>query len=106
MIRAGQLRHRVTIQKATETQDVSGDVVQTWGTHARPWVAVEGLSGVELFTARQTRAEAELKFHARNVNGVTPKMRILWGTRVFDITAVLDPDGRGRELTLVATEVV
>ena len=44
---AGQLRHRVTIQQATETTDGFGGVTQAWATFATVWAAVEPLTGRE-----------------------------------------------------------
>ena len=46
-MRAGQLRHRISIQTPTETQDDAGAIVTTWTEIVETWAAVEPSSGSE-----------------------------------------------------------
>lgn len=103
-MRAGELRHRITIQRATETQDAFGAVVQTWSTFATLWAGVEALSGREFFAAQQVNAQVSHRIRIRYLSGVTPKMRVVFGSRTFNIEVVMD-DGRRRELQLLVSEV-
>lgn len=105
-MRAGMLRHRVQIQQVTETQDSFGAVVQTWGTVATVWASIEAISGREFFDAAQTNAEITHRIRIRYRPGIAPAMRVVEGTRTFDIQAVLDPGGRRRELVLMVKEAV
>jgi SPP1 family predicted phage head-tail adaptor len=95
-MQAGSLRHRVSIQSASEANSY-GEVSQSWSTEATMWGEVRPLSGRELDDARQRKA---LATHAVTVRGdsavtITPKKRILFGARVFSIEYVIDPDERG-----------
>lgn len=105
-MRAGELRNRVTIQQATETQSDSGAVGQTWANVATVWASYKELSGREWFAAQQVNAEVSGEFGIRYRAGIVPKMRILFGTRVFNIEAVMDPASRRRELQLLVSEVI
>jgi SPP1 family predicted phage head-tail adaptor len=53
-VRSGELRHRVTIQTRTETQDSHGDFIETWAVvRARVPAFVRPLTGRDLETAKQ-----------------------------------------------------
>ena len=47
MISAGNLRHRVAVQTATETKDAEGGVVFSWATDNTRWASIEWESGEE-----------------------------------------------------------
>ncbi len=106
ILRAGQLRHRVKLQSATETQDSYGAIVQTWADVATVWASIEARTGRETFTAAQVYATADHIITIRYRSGVTAKMRIVYGSRVFDIQGAVDPDGRKRTLMIYAKEAV
>lgn len=108
VMRAGRLRHRITIQQPGTTQDSYGEenAAGTWTTFATRWAAVEPLQGREYFAAQQHLARVTTRFILRKINGVTPKMRILFDGRIYDIDAVMDFDERGIEVQLMAVERV
>lgn len=105
-MKAGRLRHRITIQKATEAQDSTGQAVKTWSTFTRCWSEIVPLSGRELQAAQAISAEASHSIRIRHVDGITPKHRIAYGSRVFDINGITDTNERGRELILTCRERV
>lgn len=106
MIRAGDLRHRVTIQQATVTRNEFGEPVETWQDLATVWAEVVDLSGREFIEARQAPAsEVTTRVRIRYRAGIEPTMRVLHGARVLEIVAVLEPEGRRRELHLMCREV-
>lgn len=104
-MRAGDLRHRVTIQQAAETQSGSGAIGQTWSDVAAVWASIEALQGREVFAAQQINAQVSSRITIRYRAGIIPKMRMVFGARTFNIEAVIDPDGRRRELQLLVSEV-
>jgi SPP1 family predicted phage head-tail adaptor len=106
MIQPGKLRHSVTIQKLTGTLDAAGQEVQAWETYGVRWAAIEPLQGRELFSARQIHAEITTRITVRYLAGVTPKMRVLFGSRTFDIQEVINPEERNAELQLMCIERV
>ena len=105
-MRAGKLRHRVTIQQPVETQDSYGEPIITWTALDTVWGAVEPLRGGESYTRNdaQLLAEADYRIRLRHRSDVTHKMRVVWGTRVFQINHVADVMERQRELHLMCEE--
>ncbi len=106
-MRAGKLRHCVDIQQASEVTDEEGMVVATWLTVEQAWMSLEPMSGAERFAAQQVQAGvthvARMRLPQTNV---TPKMRILLGTRELGIESVVNVEERGRELELMLKEPV
>jgi len=102
-MRAGQLRHRITIQQLSTTRDDYGGVVETWADFAPDIPAsVQPLSGRELIAAQAAQSEARVKMSMRYIPGVTEVMRVSYGGKVYNITAVIDVDERHRELQIMA----
>jgi len=106
MMRAGLLRHRITIEQVTETQSGFGGIVKTWATFAKKWASIMPLRSKEKFEAQQMFAQASHKVRLRYVSGVVPKMRITFGSRTFDIQDVLNLNERDTTLELIVTEDV
>lgn len=112
----GTLRHRVTIETITATQDAygqeSGDVAPgTAGTLVTTlWAEVQDLSGAELFAAAEMHSQVTTRIKGRWQRGILPSMQARYTTggqsRVFDILAVTDPEGRRRTLILQCKERV
>ncbi len=105
-MRAGELRHRIKIQQKSVTRGTMGGETVTWTDVSTVWAAVEPISGREYYAAQQTQAEAQTRIRIRHLAGITTSMRVLWGTRVFDIIDVLDVKERGREIHLMCKEAV
>lgn len=105
-MRAGNLCNRVIIQQTTESRDSStGSVINTWGTFATVWAAVEPISGREYFSSQQVNSEITARIRIRYLPGVTSKMRISYDSRLFDIQSVIDIDEQHRELHFMCKEV-
>lgn len=107
-MRAGRLRHRIKFQAKTGTPVPDG-----YGGSTIPWVdfatkipaAIEPLSGRELLAAQAVQNETSHKVTLRYQPGITAAMRVVFGSRVFAITAPpLNKDERNRELTLLCSE--
>jgi SPP1 family predicted phage head-tail adaptor len=105
-MRAGALRHTLVIEQPTETRDAHGQAVQTWTTFATVPGSLEPLNGREIFAAAQVQAEITARARIRYLDGVTPKMRIAFESKIYAITAVIDRDLRHRELELLLAEGV
>lgn len=104
-MRAGRLRHRVTIQSVTTNTDSYGQPIESWSTFAEVWAAVEPLTGREYFQAQQLQAEVTYRVRIRYLTGVLPTMRVLHDSRTFEVQAVINLDERNRELHLMCREV-
>ena len=105
-MQAGKLRHVVTIQTASESQDSFGEPIKTWGSNSTAWASIQPLSGRELLTAQQYYAEATHRVIMRHSTAITPAVRLKFGTRYLQVNSVSDRDERGEQVECICTEVV
>lgn len=104
-MRAGPMRHRVTIQtRSIATRDSEGGVTESWSTYAKRWASIRPLRGEELFAAQQKYGKVSHEFSIRNTTGVTPEMRISYDSRTFNIVSAINVNERDRETLILATE--
>jgi SPP1 family predicted phage head-tail adaptor len=105
-MRAGRLRHRVSIQSRSTTEGSLGQVVESWTDTAEVSAEVKPLQGRELERGKQISAEVT---HMVTIRGqgvsVTAKQRLRFGVRIFNIAAVLNPEERSIELNIACIEV-
>ena len=109
-MQAGRLRHRVTVQRATERRDSFGQVVKTWADVATVWARVEALSGREYLEARQMQRGTLTRITMRWRGDVTAGNRVQWidpagVAHTYDVESVLADDTGRRSLTLMCVEV-
>ncbi len=104
MIKSGSLRCAVTIQSRTETTNSTGEVEWTWADYKTVRAAVEPLRGQEYFAARQLQSSTTTRIRIRYLSGITTKMRVVHGSRYYEIEGVIDPESRHRELQLMCRE--
>jgi len=98
------LRHRITIEQVTETVNSVGEPIITWTTFAIVWASVAPLDGREFWASKQINSEVTGKIKIRYLSGINTKMRVLFGSRVFDIEAILNVEERNKEMTLLVKE--
>lgn len=108
-MRAGKLRHQVTIQSLTAgspTRKPDGTLDAAWTDAIGNPVAasIDPVTGKESFLAGGHLAEVDHKIRIRYRAGITAKQRVLFGSRVFDILAVLNWEERNKELLLLCKE--
>ena len=99
MIAAGELVHRVEIQRLTETPDAYGAPRHTWRTVATVWASIEDGQGRELFRAQQVKPEITAVVKIRWFEGLTAKDRFKWGPRTLNIDGV--SEGKRRRVEMV-----
>lgn len=110
MARAGQLRHRVSIQRRTDTPNAYGEGVPTWVNLVSRYPARVRDDSQREFTANfQVQADKTLHITIRDPRQeITTKDRVVWhkpsGDKILDIKAVLAGENIGRELTLMCIE--
>ena len=110
----GSLRHRVSIEIVSSFQDAYGQTGESLSPSSVPfatvWGDVQDVSGAEPFGAEELHAQITTRITIRFYPGISPAMiaRVPMDqkTRVFDILAVVDPDGRRRTLHLDCKERV
>jgi SPP1 family predicted phage head-tail adaptor len=103
-VRIGKLRHLITIEQVAETQDTDGSAIETWSTFAAVQASIEPISGREYFAAQSTQADVTHRISLRYLDGVIPKMRVKYGSRLFDILSAINVNERNRELQLMCRE--
>jgi SPP1 family predicted phage head-tail adaptor len=87
-MKAGELRHRVQIQRRDVSYDSRGHEQETWVPVASVSAKVEELSGRELDRARQLTPEATFTVTLRKV-AINSSDRLLFGERLLQIGSVI-----------------
>ncbi len=107
-MQAGKLRHPITIQSSSTTRNTNGETVPIWQDVANRRASVEPLSGREMWQARQIDASVthRVTLRADAALNITPKMRVLFNGRIFDINFADKPDEITRKYNLFCTEAV
>ena len=101
---AGKLRHKVTIQRPMEGDN--WDTMKRWLDVASVWALVEPARGREYIELRHANAEETGRITIRYRPDVKPAMRIVWGSRVYNIFSILDPDEQHRRLQIMVKEQI
>jgi SPP1 family predicted phage head-tail adaptor len=105
-MRAGPMRHRITIESPIETQGSDGSIIQTWDVFMTAWASIEPLAGREYFAAEREQADISHRIRMRFAGGITHKMRVSIGSRMFEIESVINIGERNRELILMCREAI
>ena len=105
-MRAGKLRHRITIQEYTTAANDFGEMVKTWATYVTVWGLIKPLTGDEKFTADQTTPGLSHEIRIRYKSGITPDMQLRFDGRTFGIVSVINIDERNREMILMCREIL
>jgi SPP1 family predicted phage head-tail adaptor len=100
----GLLNRRVVLEAATRSPDGAGGAGQSWTAIATLFATVRALSGTESFAQDRVTGRVTHEIVIRYRTDVTPAMRFRLGTRLFEIIAALDPDGRRRQLRCLVEE--
>lgn len=105
-LRIGSFNRRIIIEQLTEARDAIGGVTESWSTFAPLWAEFISQTGREFATAKQIHAALDCLIRVRYVAGVTSKMRVRYGTRIFNIIAPpIDFKEKHVELHLLCQEL-
>lgn len=107
-MRAGELRHRITILQMVESKNEVKESIlipQPWKT---VWASVEPLEiyGRENIEAQKIQPEVRYKITIRYLSGITPEMKIDFKGRIFEIQNILNIGERNRYMEIYAVEKV
>ena len=100
----GQLRHRITIQSPVEHGDKQGGSDSSFVDVTKTFARITPGAGREFYAQQALRPTLSHQITIRYRAGITPTMRVLFGTRVFDVRAVRDPEERHVWLELTCEE--
>lgn len=102
----GNLRHRITIQQISSTQDDYGQPIDEWTDIATVWASIEPITGREFFAADTINSEISHRIRMRYKPGILPSMRVKFKTRYFDIQSVINYNELNTDLQLMCKELV
>ena len=95
-----RLDKRVTIQVHATGQDPAGQPLPSGWVNLMPdgdgkvWAGIRDISGREFAAAGATQNQVVSTITIRNREGIAAKMRVLHGSLIYNIEAVLGQDGR------------
>jgi SPP1 family predicted phage head-tail adaptor len=93
-VTAGKLDRRVTIRRASYSQDSgSGEMLETWSNLAEAWASWRRASARETLAAAEVSAEVTDVFTMRwspVLASVTPKDRVLYQGREYNVSEVAE----------------
>lgn len=105
-VQIGKMRHRVTVQSATETRDATGAVTRTWASEGKRWAKIDYLSGAEGPYADQQQATRRYSVAMHRHDTIVPTWRILWGVKTLNVESVLADDQDRDKTFCLCTELV
>ena len=106
-MRAGALRHRITVQSNTDAYDDYGDLSNSWDTGSEIWGSVNPISGKEEDLGSELVGVVThfIKVRYRASISVSVANRIVFDSRVFQIESVRNWQERNVFLELLCKEV-
>lgn len=103
-MKAGKLRHRIVFEQPVENPGPFNEARFNWTTYREVWAEVRPMSGREYFASQQAQSDVSHEITTRYLAGVTPRMRVRFGSRIFDIRAVMNVEERNIQLRILAVE--
>ena len=97
-MRAGWLRHRVTIQEKIVTRDTYGEEDFTWSDTATVWASVEPSRGRDFQQAQTEQVTYDTVIRLRYGTDINPENRIVWNGQYYDVRSVVSVFEKSKEL--------
>lgn len=104
-MRAGELKHRITVQKPVHTRSSFNELVTTYSDVATVWAAIEWESGRRFLEAKQLNSEVQGVVRIRYRSDIKATWRIQYGTRYLTIISIANIKESDTELQLNCKEV-
>ncbi|ABS40873.1 phage head closure protein [Clostridium botulinum] len=120
-VKTGEMRHRITIQKYTTTQNENGFDIEEWDDYKTVWASMNNLWGKEFYAAKATNSENTIEFIVRyskdlkNINTKEYRIKTIKDKnatkeknkyRYFDITFIDNIQYKNKWLKIKAIEVI
>ena len=103
----GEMRNRIVIQTLGGSTDSGGGQSASFSTATTVWAKVENLSGTESSFGDQIQDRANYRFTIRYYSALTPKHRISYNSKLFNIEHVASLlEGKERYQVIKAEEGV
>ncbi|SEN19091.1 phage head closure protein [Paenibacillus sp. OV219] len=101
---AGSYRHPVTFQKQSITTNDYGEQIPQWDDVVTVKAGIYPVSGKDYISAVEVNSEITTKVNLRYVPGLSADMRIMFGTRIFTIIAIINFQEMNKELQVMCKE--
>ena len=96
----------MVIKEKVVSRDGYGEEDVTWTAVDTVWASIEPLRGREYLEGRQEQADVSHRVRMRYQGSIVPTMRVLYGTRVFEVVSVVNPVERDISLELMCREAI
>jgi SPP1 family predicted phage head-tail adaptor len=108
MTPAGDFDKRVILQSNSVTTNGAGEQTTTWASIGPIFASIKPVSARErIQNGSEIDQEGQFTIRVRRsslTTGISTAWRVLYGSRVFQIAAVINPDERNEEWHLIASE--
>ena len=105
--RVGAMRHRITVQNYTETQDGAGQKIPTWADLLTDEPArFYDVGGGTSYRGQQLQENVVAIFEVRYRTGYDTTQKVIFDSQEYGITRVSRVDGGNRYLALFCKGVV
>lgn len=101
---AGKRDKRITIQSPSASQAADGQMVNTWATFATVWASIRHQSGTSAIKSDSDTSRVKASIRILRLDGVNAGMRVVYGSTVYAIEAVL-PDEKNIHMDLIGVSV-
>lgn len=98
-ISAGELCHRIRIEKKTQDRDENGNFLDpSWQLHKTLWAKVTWLSVKDKLTAEANNSEVLARCKLRKRNDIDTTMRLVYDNKIYSITGEPMPDAENGKI--------
>lgn len=105
MDRIGKMDRRIVIESASEARDDYGGIQETWSTYATRWAQMKYTPKAgEAYEAQRKTSDYNVQFIIRSdttTRAITPKMRVNYDSKLYDIRAVSEIGKEYRDMYLM-----
>lgn len=106
-MKCGQLTKRIEIQQLILEEDEESNKMKSWSKFCSAWASIEPLNSKEYFNNQADNAQMLYMIRMWYRKGIAHTMRILWGSRIFEIAAPpINVREKNVELKLLCKEVL
>ena len=104
-MRAGLMRHRITIKQPSVGRDeTTGDSIETYTDLSTVWANVGFASGRERWANEHTITNYDAVVSVRYLSTIKEDMQIHYDGRILEIKSIIDPLGNKAELKLLCVD--
>lgn len=100
---AARLNKRITLQQRSIVKDAAGQEINDWSNvdaygDGKCWAEIKDISGKEFVSGTAEQSPVTTRITIRYRPSLSSALRVLYGSDVYDVLAVLGQDGRTLQL--------